>query len=117
MSMESDLQAVLEACCPSVYPVVADPLPAGAFITWQLIGGNSWRHVDNTPASARHSMVQINTWAPTLKAALLLARQVEEALCAAAAFNANPIGEPVDSSEPELGRWGFIQDFGIAAPR
>ena len=115
--MESDLQLLLETCCPNVYPVVAHPLPSGAFITWQLIGGRSWRHQDNTPANNRHSMVQVNSWAPSLKAALLLARQVEEALCAATAFTASPIGEPVDASEPDLGRWGLIQDFDITAPR
>lgn len=117
MSMESDLQLALEACCPNVYPVTADPMPAGAFITWQLFGGQPWRYVDNAAAGQRHTFVQINTWAPTLAEALQLIRQVEQALCAAAPFIASPLGEPQDSSEPVLKRWGLIQDFSIVANR
>lgn len=117
MSMESDLQAALEACCPSVYPVAADPMPTGSFITWQLIGGNPWRYMDNQAADQRHSLVQVNVWASTLAAALTLVRTVEEALAASSAFTAAPQAEPTDMSEPELQRWGFAQDYEITAAR
>lgn len=117
MSLETDLQVALELCCPHVFPVLADPLPPGNFVTWQLIGGPSWRYVDNTPASARSSLVQIQAWSTTLGGALALARQIEEVLCAAQAFNARPEGEPVDRSEPELMRWGLSQDFTIVGSR
>lgn len=115
--MEADLQAALEACCPNVYPVTADPVPAGTFVTWQLIGGQSWRYVDNQAATTRHSMVQVNVWAATLAAALTLIRTVEEALAAAAAFTASPLSEPTDLSEPDQQVWGLSQDFEITATR
>lgn len=117
MSMEAALQALLETCCPNVYPVAADPPPVGAFLTWQLFGGQAWRYVDNSAAGARNSFVQVNAWAPTLAQALQLIRQVEEALCAAEAFTATPNAEPVDGSEPALKRWCLMQDFDIVATR
>ena len=117
MTMESDLQAVLETCCPNVYPVAADPVPAGSFVTWQLIGGQPWRYMDNQAADARHSMVQVNTWAATRAESLTLARAIEDALCASTAFIARPDSEPLGDVDDDTDRRGCLQDFSIWGTR
>lgn len=117
MSMESDFVAALEALCPEVHPLTASIDTPRPYITWQHIGGTSWRFTEGTAPSLRHALVQVNVWADTYAAALVLVRQVEEALCASAAFTARPEGEPVGQDESDLNRYGLIQDFSIVAQR
>ena len=65
MTMESDLVTVLKGACPRVYPDVA---PAGAavpYVTYQHIGGQPMRYLNNAAANQRHSMVQVNAWSAT----------------------------------------------------
>lgn len=118
MSMESDLVAVLQAVCPRVHPDIA-PLATTVrpFITWQLIGGQALRHVDNTASAQRMSMVQINVWSFTRSESLTLARAVEDALCAATQFNARPNAELIAEVDEELSLYGTMQDFTILANR
>lgn len=117
--MEADLTALLKTLCPQVYP---DEAPAGApvpRITYQGIGGRPMRYLDNSPASLRHTLVQINVWAGSRSAALLLVHQVEEALCTASAFTATPASEPISTAETDLmpPLYGCLQDFDIWAGR
>jgi len=115
--MESNLVAVLKALCPRVFPDVAPAATATPYITFQHIGGQAFRHLDNTPGGLRHSMVQINTWAATRAEALSLCRDIEDALCASTAFIARPDSEPIGDVEEDSDRRGCIQDFSIWAPR
>lgn len=115
--MEANFVAALNALCSEVHPVTAavdTPMP---YITWQHIGGASWRFTEGTAASQRHTMLQVNVWAATLAVALQLMRQVEDALCASAAFTAQPQGEPIGQDMPDFERYGLIQDFAVVAPR
>lgn len=117
MTMESDLVAVLESLCAQVHPVTAPidtPMP---YVTWQHIGGASWRYTDNTAANQRHTLLQVNVWAATLAAALALVRQIEDALCVSTAFTARPEGEPVGQDEPDFNRYGLIQSYAVVSPR
>jgi hypothetical protein len=115
--METDLVTVLKAICPRVY---ADVAPQGAlppYITYQHIGGQPLRYVDNAPANKRHSMVQVNTWSATRAEALSMARAIEEALCASSAFTARPDSEPIGDVDDDTDRRGCLQDFSIWSAR
>lgn len=115
--MESDLSGLLKAICSRAYPDIA---PAGAtapWITWQGIGGESARFLDNTAAGKRNTLMQISAWSKTRLEALALIRQVEDSLCASALFVATPQGEPLSTYEPDTQLYGCIQRFDIWATR
>lgn len=111
--MESDLVTVLKGVCPRVYPDVAPQGAAVPYITFQHIGGQPMRYLNNAAANQRHSMLQINTWAATRAEALSLCRAIEEALCAASAFTARPDSEPIDDVDGDTDRRGCMQDFSV----
>lgn len=117
LDLEAALVAVLKTECAQVHPVVAPfdtPLP---YVTWQHIGGPTWRYTDNSAPGQRMAVVQVNVWAATVAGALTLMRGIEAALCAATAITARPESEPVSDHEPDLQRYGFLQDFALTGPR
>lgn len=118
MSMEGDLDLTLkDLVSDRVYPDLAPLGTAMPYITWQGAGGKSLRFLDNTPGDKRNTRVQINTWAATRTQANLLARQIEDALCATALFIASPDGEPVNDYDAETKSYGAMQDFLIDSTR
>lgn len=117
MALEEDLVAALQAECPRVFVGTAPygtPMP---YVTWQHIGGDSLRYVDNTPAAKRHPQIQINTWDDTPLKAMALIRRIEERLCAAAAFTASPQGEPVGAYDDADITSGYLQTYSILGDR
>lgn len=115
--MEAGLVAILKTLCPRVYPDVA-PLDAGKpYITWQAIGGEVARYLDNTAADKRNTLMQINAWALTRQDATTLIRQAEDALCGSAAFVARPQGESLSMYEPDTKLYGSVQRFSVWASR
>lgn len=115
--IEPALYTLLSALCPRVYPDVA-PLDAGKpYITWQAIGGEVARYLDNSAADKRNTLVQINAWALTRQDATTLIRQAEDAMCASAQFVARPQGEAISMHEPDTGLYGSIQRFSVWAGR
>lgn len=117
LDLETALAAALQAQCPRTSPMVAPVDTALPYITWQHIGGVPVRYADNAAGNRRMVMVQVNVWAATVAAALLLIRQVEDALCASAVFTARPLSEPIGQHEADFARYGFIQDFEIVGDR
>lgn len=117
MSMESDLDALLVGICSQTFPDVAPQGTPVPYLTWQQLGGESMRYADNTPMDKRYPLVQVSVWSATRQEALDLIRQVEDALCASAAFMAEPQGEPVSIYEEDTQRYGSIQRFSIWAAR
>ena len=117
MTVESDLAALLQALCPRVSPDFAPAGTARPFITYQAIAGQALRFADNTAADKRHTLMQINVWAASRAAALLLVRQVEDAMCSATAFTARPAAEPSSDSDSDLSLYGCLQDFDIWSAR
>lgn len=119
MSMESDLTALLKTLTPRVFPDFAPAGTVAPYITYQHIGGRPLRWLDGSAADKRHTLLQINVWTATRAASLLLIRQVEEAMCASAAFTARPAAEPTSEAEegamPPL--YGSMQDFDIYSLR
>lgn len=116
MSIEADLFALLNAINPRTYPDVAPEGTATPYVTWQQIGGESLRYVDNT-ADSRYPLIQISVWSRTRMEASTLIQQIEDALCAAPAFQATPQGDAMSRYEPDTGLYGSIQRFDVFGPR
>lgn len=118
MTLEDELVAVLAAQCPRSYPGRAPVGVALPYLLWQHIGGTSLRFLDNTAGDKRNAVIQITVWGPNVKAALLLLRGVEDALCAAVdKFIAEPQGEPVTAWDDAHEYDGFLQSFSIWGSR
>jgi hypothetical protein len=116
VSIETDLVALLKAINTSAYPDFAPPGTATPYLTWQHLGGESMRYGDNT-ADSRYPLIQVNAWAKTRMEALALIRQVEDALCASAAFQATPQGDSLSTYEPDTSLYGSIQRFDVFGGR
>ena len=117
MSMESDLVTLLKTICVRTFPDVAPAATAMPYVTWQGIGGESMRFVENSAADRRNTVMQINVWSATRMQSLAMIRQIEDALCASSAFAATPQGEPLSTYEPDTASYGCIQRFEIWAGR
>lgn len=117
MTMEADLSALLKTKCQRVFPDVAQSGTALPYVTWQGIGGESVGFVDNTAADKRNTLMQVNVWASTRLQALQMAREIEDAMRASAAFVASPLGEPLSTYEPDVPVYGTLQRFSIWAAR
>lgn len=116
MSIESDLVALLKAINPRTYPDVAPEGTTTPYVTWQQVGGESLRYLDGT-ADSRYPLIQINVWSRSRLESATMIRQIEDALCAAPAFQASPQGEPISRHEPDTGLYGSIQRFDVFGPR
>lgn len=117
MALEEDLMTELQAECQEVHVGTAPfdtPMP---YVTWQHIGGESLRYTDNTAASKRRPLIQINTWAATPLAAFRLIQRIEERLCAAAAFDAKPHGDPIAAYDDADVASGYLQTYTILGNR
>lgn len=117
MALEDDLMAVLVAQCPRVHAGTAPYNTPQPYVTWQHIGGDPLRYTDNTPASSRNALIQINTWGTTPKSAHALILQIQEALCAAAAFQAKPHGEAIGAYDDADVASGYLQTYSITGAR
>ncbi len=117
MSLETDFIAILQARCPRVHLGTAPYDTPTPYLTWQHIGGDSLRFLDNTAPSTRNAFIQLNAWAATPKAALDLLRQIEDDLCAATTLTASPQGEPVGGYDDGETLKGALQSFSIWGAR
>lgn len=116
--MEAELFTVLKTVAPRVYPDVApEPMPVRPFVTYQQVGGETLEYLENTPPNLRNARIQVNVWAVSRIAASALALQVEDAMRAAAAFQARPLGAMVADYDPDTKVYGARQDFTVWAPR
>lgn len=113
MSMEPALVALLQEICPRTFPDVAPEGVERPYVTWQALGGESIYTLGNAPIDKRHTLMQINVWAPTRQQAITMAREIEAAMAASANFVAKPAGEPISTHEPETSLYGSIQRFTI----
>lgn len=115
--MEADLNTLLKAICPRVFPDVAPSGTALPYVTWQGLGGESLSFLDNTAGDRRNVLMQVNVWASTRLQALQMAREIEDAMRASSAFVASPLGEPLSTYEPDVPVYGTLQRFSIWAAR
>lgn len=117
MSMEADLVTLLQTVCPRVFPDVAPANTAKPFVTWQLLGGESLRFLNNEAPDKRNTYLQVSVYSTTRLESLNLIRAAEEALCASPEFVAKPQGEPIATYEDDTTLYGAIQRFSIWANR
>ena len=117
MSLESDLTTLLKTVCPRVFPDVAPALTVKPFMTWQALGGESLRFLDNAAPDKRNTYMQVSVYSTTRLEALALIRAAETALCGSAAFVVRPQGEPMTTYEDDTTLYGAIQRFSIWAVR
>lgn len=117
MSIETSVIAAIKTCCARVFPDVAPVGTARPFATWQGIGGAGLRFVEGTAADKRNVIYQINVWSETRLEALSIARQIEDALCAASDISAEPFGEPISVYEEDTGLYGCQQRISVWASR
>ena len=116
--MESSLYDLLKGLVGNrMIPDVAPIGTAHPYITWQAVGGQSLRFLDNTAGDKRNTRLQINTWAKTRPEATAIARQIEDVLCATSVFVATPLGEAVSDYDNETKTYGAMQDFSIFSAR
>lgn len=117
MSLEADFVAVLQACCPRVFPGSAPANQPQPYVTWEQLGGDAARYVDNTPMPKRLALLQVDTWAATKAEAMQLAREIEDALCAATSINARPVAGQTGRQEEYVDAYGVTQDFEVLGAR
>lgn len=118
MSIEVQLFEALKSLVSNrVYPDIAPLGVTHPYITWQGVGGQTLRFIDNTAADKRNTRMQVNTWAVSRLQANLIARQVDDALCASTVFQATPLGEPVSDFDSETKTYSTMQDFSIYSTR
>lgn len=117
MSMEANLNTLLKTQCSRVYPDVAPEGVVKPYVTWQGLGGEVARFLDNTASDQRNTLLQINVWAVARMEALSLIRQIEDAMCGSAAFVARPAGEPMSDYEKDTQLYGCIQRFNVWSAR
>ena len=117
MSMESDLSTLLKTICPRVYPDLAPVGTVTPYVTWQAIGGTAIRFGDGSAPDKRNTLMQINVWSKTRLEALTMIRQIEDAVCAYAGWQAEPQGEAISLYEPDTQLYGSIQTLDIWSNR
>jgi hypothetical protein len=112
VSFETDLYAVLNAVAPdAVFPDFAPVDTPRPYITYQGIGGPILNQVNGAGTGLRSPELQINVWADTRLEARNTIRAVEAAMRAAPAFDAEPMGEPVDDFDADIPVYGSLQSF------
>ncbi len=123
MTLEADLMTVLTPVCERGSPDVASMSTTMPFWTYQAIGGRSLRWLDSSASDKRHTLLQINVWGATRTGVNALAREIEDAMCAATVFKAWPDAEPISTHDdlplPDApdGVFGTIQDFNVYSTR
>lgn len=117
MSLESDLMAVLKAHCPRVIVGTAPYDTEQPYVTWQHIGGDPLRYLDNSAPGERNALIQVNTWGSTAMSAHALSLVLEEALCKAMSFQAEAHGQPILSFDDADIASGYLQTFSITGAR
>lgn len=117
MSLESDLNTIIKAITPRVFPDSAPEGTAAPYVVWQGLGGKSMRHLNNQAADKRNTLMQVSVWSSTRLETLNLVRQIEDALCAAGQFICRPEGEPISTKDFDTNLYGSIQRFSIYSTR
>lgn len=99
MALEDELLARIRRHNARVFTPTAPYGTATPYVTWQHIGGQAVRYVDNTAPDKRNAFIQVNTWADGKEAAFDLLRKIEEELCVVTdgKFVAVPMEEPSDA--------------------
>lgn len=122
MALEEELSTRIKQHCSRVFTPAAPFSTTRPYVTWQHVGGDAIRFMDNSAPSQRMAFIQVNTWATSKKGAFDLLRNIEEELCKVTdgAFIARTMEEPsdayiqgVEEQEPSADGYGALQTFRV----
>lgn len=118
MTVEADIYTLLQGFVGGrAFPDVAPFSTVRPYITYQQVGGEVINYTDAQLPDKQNGFFQINVWATSRAAAAALSLQVDAALRAASAFQAEPQSAPIATHDPDLDLYGTIQDFSIWSAR
>jgi hypothetical protein len=100
-----------------VFPDMAPEGVAVPFIVYQQVGGQAPSFLENNVPSMKNGRFQISVWAGTRAHATTLGGQIEEAMVAAAEFQARPLSAALYRYESDTQLRGSSQDFTIWSDR
>ncbi len=96
-----------------VFPDFAPISTTRPYITYQQIGGDAPRYIDDNVPNVQNALMQINIWTDSRGEAADLARSIETALIEAPEFVARPASAMIARAEEDLKLYGAIQDYDI----
>lgn len=118
MSAEHIIFAALRSLVADrVYPDVAPANTALPRIVYQQVGGRTAQYSEGNLPTTENARMQVVCWAATREAATTLAKQVEDALLAAAGATVEPLGQRIARLEEDTGLRAAQQDFSIWSAR
>jgi hypothetical protein len=114
VSAEATLYTLLSALVAGrMYPDIAPEGSALPRIVYQQVGGQGLSFMDGTLPSKENGRMQIACWATSRAEAISLAKQVEVAVCGAAALQAIPLGARASDFEQDTNLYACRQDFSV----
>jgi hypothetical protein len=111
MTFEADVDTLVKSVCPRFFMDFAPVGTARPYVTAQQVGGSVINPLANDPPGSRNSELQINVWANSRREAMMVSRAIEDAMRAATAFIARPVGAAVAVADPDVPVYGARQDF------
>lgn len=118
MSAESIFVAAVKTCCADTFPdYLPDGITAVPYVTWQGVGGQTLRSLDNIAGDKRNTVVMVKAWTYRRTDTLTLIRAIEEAVCALTDLIVIPQNEPMSVYENDTKLFGSIQYFSIWGAR
>lgn len=118
MTVEASIFTALSGLCSNrVFPDVAPFGTALPYITYTQVGGEAFSHLANTVPDKQNGRFQFNVFGTTRSACMALMAQIETALVTATAFQARPIGAPVNTYDHDMQLYGCMCDFSIWSSR
>jgi hypothetical protein len=104
--------ALVSLASGRVFPDVAPGSTPAPWLTYQVVGGQSFATVDAATPVTRNARVQVSVWAKSRMQAADLMEQAFQSL-ANPAVKAVPIGGPVSTFESDTLLYGSSLDFSI----
>ena len=96
-----------------VFPLVADEDTATPYIVFQVVGGDPTALLTGEKPEKRMRRVQFNVWSKTIIEAEAIAEQIDDALRAAQALQAQPVTVAIDTYDEATKYRGKMQDFSL----
>ena len=117
MTVEQQIEELLAAIVPRVFPDVAPAKTSTPYATYQQVGGRSIAFLGTDLPSTKNGRFQVNVWGKRRDEVAALALRIENAFMASEVIQAEPLGEPVATYEEDTKLRGSRQDFSVWSDR
>lgn len=117
LTLETELVAVLQPLCARVFPDVAPEGTETPYVVWHQYGGAAVMFTEGAMADRRNCHVQINVWHASRAVCNQLSLDIEAALVAHPAFQAQPLNAHSATYDEDQAMRGAMQDFSLWAAR